>query len=94
VTLDEGITVVLMVGVGALTTAALYVGLVGMLGGFYIVRCASCNHWIFSPADRPRQSCTRCRRSALLHPLRAVRHPERGPGRGYGRHHLEESGYR
>ena len=47
-TLDEGVTVVLMVGVGVLTTAALYVGLVGMLGGFYIVRCASCSHWTFS----------------------------------------------
>lgn len=74
-TLDEGVTVVLMVGVGVLATAALYVGLVGMLGGFYIVRCASCGHWTFSPADRPRHSCPRCRHPALLHPLRAIRHP-------------------
>ena len=89
VTLDEGVTVVLMVGVGVLTTAALYVGLVGMLGGFYIVRCASCSHWTFPPTGRGipvraaaiRRSCIHCVPSVTRGSL---------PRRGY----RAEPGYR
>ncbi len=83
-TLDQGVTVLLMVGVGVLTTAALYVGLVGMLGGFYIVRCASCSHWTFSAVDRPPRSCARCRHPTLRHPLRAIRHRGQGAEARWG----------
>ena len=72
---DELVTVVLIVVVGAVTTAALYLGLLGLLGAVHIVRCASCNHWTFSSADGRPCSCPRCRHLALPHPLHAAGHP-------------------
>ena len=72
---DELFTVVLIVVVGAVTTAALYLGLLGLLGAVHIVRCASCNHWTFSSADGRPCSCPRCRHLALSHPLHAAGRP-------------------
>ena len=68
----EVITALLIVAVGVLTTAALYVGLMGMLGGLYVVRCPSCAHWTFSLNDTPERDCRHCRHPMLLHPLRTV----------------------
>jgi hypothetical protein len=73
-TADEALTVILIVVVGALTTAALYVGLLGMLGAIDIVRCDSCNHLTLSPTQRLRHYCIRCRHPLLLHPARAIHH--------------------
>jgi hypothetical protein len=72
-TASEVIGVALIVVVGVLTTAALYAGLVGMLGGLYIVRCSACDHFTFSFTPRPR-SCPYCRHPMLLHPLRTIRY--------------------
>lgn len=77
----ELIAVALLTAVGILTTAMLYLGLTGLLGGLYVVRCDSCDHWTFSfnnVADHP---CPRCRHSTLLHPLRAM----------HSRHHLADT---
>jgi DNA-directed RNA polymerase subunit RPC12/RpoP len=59
----------------AASTVAIFVGLLGMVGQFFVVRCASCGHLTVSSANRPRESCPRCRHSMLLHPLHAAHHP-------------------
>jgi hypothetical protein len=71
----EVLTIGLDAALAAATTAALYYGLLGMIGMFFIVRCASCGHLTSSSADRPEPSCAFCRHPILLHPLRALRHP-------------------
>jgi hypothetical protein len=76
-TAGEALTVILIAVVGALTTAALYVGLLGMLGAIDIVRCDSCSHLTLCPAQRLRSSCIRCRHPLLLHPMRAIHHPRK-----------------
>jgi hypothetical protein len=63
-----------LIVVGTLTTAALYIGLMGMLHALVIVHCESCSHWTFtSPGSSPR-SCARCHHPVLLLPSHAVRH--------------------
>lgn len=74
-TVYEGLTFAVIVVLGAATTVAIYVGLLGMLGQFYVVRCAVCNHVTFSSVDRPQQSCPYCRHPVLLHPFHAFHHP-------------------
>ena len=49
----EFLTVALVVVLAAATTAAIYYGLLGMIGQFFIVRCASCGHLTTSAADSP-----------------------------------------
>lgn len=72
--MSELLTVALIVFVGMIDTAALYVGLLGLLGGLYFLRCASCDHLAFSFTDGPRDSCPYCRHPLLLHPLHTVHH--------------------
>ena len=72
----EFLTVALVVVLAAATTAAIYYGLLGMIGQFFIVRCASCGHLTTSAADAPASSCLRCRHPALLHPAHLL-HPHR-----------------
>ena len=55
-------------------TAAIYAGLLGMAGQFYVARCANCHHLTFSTVGNPK-SCPHCRHLPLLHPLRARHHP-------------------
>lgn len=81
---DEFITAGFAVLVGAATTAALYVGLMGMLGAAHVVRCAACNRWTMSGSDRSTQSCPRCDHPVLWHPLDTLgrlrlRRPEATP---------------
>ncbi len=71
----EDLTLTLVVVLAAATTAALYYGLLGMVGQFYIVRCASCGHMATSASNRPEPSCLRCRHPVVLHPWHALRHP-------------------
>lgn len=66
---DELVTVVLMVTVGAVTTAAFYFGFAGLLGAFLIVRCKSCSHLTFTSADGSPRSCPRCHHPVLAHAL-------------------------
>ncbi|MBE1552160.1 hypothetical protein GGC64_006247 [Mycobacterium sp. OAS707] len=58
----ELITAFFLVIVGLFTTAALYLGLVGMLGGLYLVRCQSCRHLTLHSG--PARSCPHCQHSA------------------------------
>jgi hypothetical protein len=69
---SELIAVALLAAVGIITTAMLYLGVTGMLGALYIVRCRRCDHWTFSLRDVPTPSCARCRHPALLHPVQAI----------------------
>ena len=73
----EVITVLLLVLVGIIASGALYLGLLGMLGGVSIVRCVSCRHFTFTFSDGPSPSCAQCRHPRLLHPLRAFHGADR-----------------
>lgn len=75
--LDEFVTAVLGFAVGCATTAALYIGLLGMMGAAHVVRCSACSHWMLSWADSV-PICTRCDRPQLRHPMMALRR-RRGP---------------
>lgn len=72
-TADEFITLGLIALVGIVTTAALYIGLAGMLGAAHVVRCAACDHWTIAPSGGSAASCPNCAHPVLLHPLRAFR---------------------
>lgn len=71
--ISETVTTVILVVVGLFTTAALYFGLLGMLGWIDVVRCASCHHLCLSFSDGPPHQCRRCRHPAHLHALALVR---------------------
>lgn len=79
-TVYEALTVALIVVLAAATTAAIYLGLRGMAGDFYFVRCAACSHLTFASVARPPQSCPYCRHPALLHPLRVIHHASQPHG--------------
>lgn len=70
--MDEFVTAVLGFAVGCATTAALYIGLLGMVGAVHVVRCTACSHWMVSGTDSP-AICTRCNHPLLWHPLIAMR---------------------
>lgn len=69
----EVLTVALVVVLATAATAAIYYGLLGMIGLFFIVPCDSCGHLASSSVDHPQPSCWRCRHTALLHPMHTVR---------------------
>lgn len=71
----EVLTVVLIAVLALAASAAIYIGVIGLLGGFYFVRCAECGHLTFSATKRPQPSCMHCRHPVLMHPLHAVHHP-------------------
>ena len=73
--LYEVLTVVLIAVLALAASAAIYIGVIGLMGGFYFVRCAACGHLTFSATKRPRASCVHCRHPVLTHPLHAVHHP-------------------
>jgi DNA-directed RNA polymerase subunit RPC12/RpoP len=79
----ESLTIALIAVLAAASTVAIFVGLLGMAGHFFILRCAACHHPTVSSANRPRQSCPRCRHPVLLHPLRAVHHPSTAGSRAH-----------
>jgi hypothetical protein len=87
-TVYEVLTVALIVALAVAATALIYLGLLGMIGQLYVVRCAACNHLTFSSADLPQASCPYCRHPVLLHPLRTVRHPGLLSGGPQGDPHL------
>lgn len=70
----EILTLAVIIVLAAATTAAIYLGLLGMAGQGYVVRCTACGHLTFSSVDKPQQSCPRCRHPLLLDPLRALGH--------------------
>ncbi|KAA0101019.1 hypothetical protein CIW49_05750 [Mycolicibacterium sp. P1-18] len=76
----EVMTIGLDVALAAATTAAILCGLLGLIGAFFLVRCASCGHVACSSVDQPPPSCWRCRHTTLLHPAHALHrrgHPNR-----------------
>lgn len=70
--MDEFVTAVLGFVVGCATTAALYIGLLGMVGAVHVVRCTACSHWMVSWTDSA-AICTRCSHPLLWHPVIAMR---------------------
>lgn len=74
-TVYEVLTLALIAVLALAASTAIYAGVIGLLGGFYFVRCAQCGHLGFSAARRPRSSCVHCRHPVLMHPLHAVHHP-------------------
>ncbi|WP_099025718.1 hypothetical protein [Mycolicibacterium palauense] len=72
----EVLTVFVIVVVGTFTTVAIYLGLLGWMGAFHIVRCRTCHHLTMATANRPQSSCPHCRHPMLTHPLYAVNHPD------------------
>ena len=73
----EVLTIILTVALALAATGAIYVGVIGLLGGFYFARCAACGHLTFSATKRPQPSCVHCRHPVLRHPLHALLHPRR-----------------
>jgi ribosomal protein S27E len=73
--LYEVLTVVLIAVLALAAAAALERGVLGLLGGFYLVRCGECGHLTFSAAKRPQVSCVHCRHPVLMHPFHACHHP-------------------
>lgn len=70
--MDEFVTAALGFVVGCATTAALYIGMLGMMGAVHVVRCTACSHWMVSGTDSP-AVCMRCSHPLLWHPVIAMR---------------------
>jgi hypothetical protein len=70
------LTIFLIVVVGAFTTIAMWLGLIGWLGGVHLVRCTACRHLTMAIANQPQPSCPHCRHPMLTHPLYAAHHPD------------------
>lgn len=75
----EVLTITLDAVLAAAATIAIYLGVLGLLGAFYLVRCPQCDHLTFSAARRAEHDCARCRHPVLTHPWRAVARSTRGP---------------
>ena len=73
----EVLTIALAIVLAALSTAAIYYGLLGMSGQVYSVRCSACHHLTLSWNNEPQPSCPRCRHPMLMHPIRSISHPHR-----------------
>jgi hypothetical protein len=71
----EVATIALAIILASAATAAIYLGLLNWMGGYYVVRCAACHHLTGSSVNSAQGSCPHCRHPALLHPVYAVRHP-------------------
>ncbi|MGY4711148.1 hypothetical protein ACXDF8_16560 [Mycolicibacterium sp. CBM1] len=74
-TVYEVLTIALIVVLGTVATAGIYLGLLNWIGGAYVVRCAACRHLTVSSARSQPQSCLHCRHPVLMHPVHAVHHP-------------------
>lgn len=71
----EVLTIILVTLLAMGATAAIYIGLIGMLGGAHFVPCARCGHLTFSASKQPHDSCVHCRHPVLMHSLHALIHP-------------------
>lgn len=75
----EVVASVLVLTLGVVTTAMLYVGLLGVVGVLRLVRCERCGHLGVTSPGRSLTSCPRCHHHDLRHPLQARRgDPDRG----------------
>jgi hypothetical protein len=72
----EVATIALVVVLASAATAAIHLGLLNWVGGYYVVRCAACHHLTGSPVNQAQGSCPHCRHPALLHPMYVARHPQ------------------
>ncbi len=70
----EVLTVALIAILAAAATAAIFVGLMNWVGGFYVVRCEKCHHLTTSSVNHSRESCAHCKHPALMHPIYAMHH--------------------
>ena len=81
----------LVLVLGAVTTVALYLGLLGTLGAVRLVRCATCGHWGWTSTTKPLRTCSLCRHDHLFHPiLTAQQFAHSHHGHGHIRRHDEE----
>ncbi|MBV9512704.1 MAG: hypothetical protein JO280_01480 [Mycobacteriaceae bacterium] len=71
-TVYEVLTVILIAALALGTTIAIYVGLIGLIGGVYFVECAKCGHLTFSSSNQRAGSGGRCRHPVHMHPLHAM----------------------
>ncbi|EHI11796.1 hypothetical protein [Mycolicibacterium thermoresistibile] len=78
-TVFEWFTAALAAALVLATFLGFFIGLLGWLGGVYIVRCSGCHHLTLSSERDPRPSCVHCRHPMLTHPLYSVRHPHQKP---------------
>lgn len=66
----------LIVVLGTFSTIAIWLGILGWLGVFHVVRCKTCRHLTIATANRLQDSCPHCRHPMLTHPLYAAHHPD------------------
>ena len=69
------VVAVLVLALVAASAVALMLGLLGEVGVFRMVRCASCGHLVVGPGDSADGRCPHCRHEHLAHPRRTLRHP-------------------
>ncbi|AMO62873.1 Uncharacterised protein [Mycolicibacterium phlei] len=67
-------TVILIGLLATATVAAIYIGLFGLMGAAYMVRCANCHHLTLTSSRQSPQACVHCRHPALLHPVYTLHH--------------------
>jgi len=77
--LADVVIAVLVVALAILTTAALWIGLLAVLGEVGMRRCGRCGHLTVVSTNRP-EACVYCRHAKLFHPAHAWH---------AGRHRLE-----
>jgi hypothetical protein len=70
----EILVVVLSTLLFIVVVAALWVGLLGVIGAVQFARCDRCGHLGLTSASEPLRACIRCRHGRLLHPVVAVHH--------------------
>lgn len=71
----EVVIAVLVLALGIVATAGLYVGLLGFLGVFFhVARCEHCGRLCVTSKSEPVESCPVCSHRHLLHPLHAIHH--------------------
>ncbi len=68
----EALAVVLVGFLFALSTMALWIGLLGVLGAARIVRCSNCDRLEVVSTSMPPQACLRCRHAQVFHPVVTV----------------------
>ncbi|MBO0679562.1 hypothetical protein JRC04_19030 [Mycolicibacterium sp. S2-37] len=73
-TVYEALTIALIILLAAVTTVAIYLGMMNWIGAAYVVRCAGCHHLTVASANEPQPSCPHCRHPALMHPLYSAHH--------------------
>ncbi|BBZ00374.1 hypothetical protein [Mycolicibacterium fallax] len=73
-TVYEMFNIAVMVVVGLVAVAGIYLGLLNWFGGFHMVHCTRCHHLTGSTHEEPPAECVHCRHPMALHPFYAMAH--------------------